>query len=454
MKLSRILSVLFLGLVFTSCADKTILSVEGGKISGVLNEKGDVMMYKGIPYAAPPVGDLRWVKPQPVLPWEGIRACNDYGLASWQVWNSLESFTGKEFYYKGPQPMGEDCLTLNVWTPKWAAGNAKAKLPVAMYIHGGGFTIGLSNHCALDGEYWAQQDVVTVIINYRLGNLGFFCHPLLSQEDQDGVSGNYGLYDQLAALDWICNNIESFGGDPNNITVFGQSAGAMSVKDLIISPLAKGKIAKAIMQSGGGVGGPGNSGVSVQNDIIGQEMMEFGGYTTLEQMRALTPEQLNDLANRFAAETGKKAVTSPYVDGVIMTEDMEQAIEDGSILDIPYIIGATADDLPFGKGVVLDEFCNLINEHNTQPIYQYSFDRKLPGDDSGAFHGSDLWYTFHTVGRNWRPWTEEDYALSEQMIKYWTNFVKFGDPNGPENSETTWPAYTIPNPFKMIFDVK
>jgi len=188
--------------------------------------------------------------------------------------------------------------------------------------------------------------------------------------------------------------------------------------------------------------------------LADMEMMDFGGYTTLEQMRSITPEELNDLAIKFTAETGKRPVTSPYVDGVIVTEDMEDAIADGTILDIPYIIGATADDLPFGKGAVLDEFCNLINEHNTQPIYQYSFDRNLPGDDSGAFHGSDLWYTFHTVGRNWRPWTDADYALSEEMIEYWTNFVKYGDPNGAAGSETTWEAYTLPNPFKKSLNVK
>jgi len=451
MRIKNLLGIALTVLTLYSCQSNKILTVEGGKISGVENAAGDVISFKGIPYAAPPVGELRWVKPQPVEVWEGVRDCSDYGNASWQVWNSPDTFTGKEFYYEGPKPMGEDCLYLNVWAPKKTVGDTKAYLPVAMYIHGGGFTIGLSNHCALDGEYWAQQGVVTVIINYRLGHLGFFCHPLLSAEDPDGVSGNYGLYDQLAALKWVYNNIAQFGGDPNDITVFGQSAGAMSVKDLVTSPLAEGLISKAIMQSGGGIGGPGVSGVSIQNDLVGKEMMDFGGYTTLEQMRALSPEEMAELANRFSQETGKRPVTSPYEDGVIITKDIEEAIADHSMMNIPYIIGATADDLPFGKGVVLDEFCSAIVEANSQPVYQYEFARRLPGDDSGAFHGSDLWYTFHTVGRNWRPWTPEDYALSEKMISYWTNFVKYGDPNG-ENLDI-WESYTPESKFKMVLDV-
>lgn len=450
--------ILSMAMMLVSCQqpkqENPVLTVEGGQITGVINEAGDVISYKGIPYAAQPVGDLRWKKPQPVEPWQGVKECNEFGNASFQQWPEADSFTGKEFYYEGKKPMGEDCLYLNVWTPKDAAGDTKANLPVAFYIHGGGFTIGLSNHCALDGEFWAQKDVVTVLINYRLGHMGFFCHPLLSQEDPDGVSGNYGLYDQLAALRWVRENIQQFGGDPDNITVFGQSAGAMSVKDLLISPLTDGMIAKAIMQSGGGIGSPLGGSSASRNDSIGKVMMDLGGYTTLEQIRKVSYDEMVSLADRLKQETGLSAVTSPYADGVIMTGSVYDAIQDRSIKDIPYIIGATADDMPFGKGEVLNEFCREINRIGSHKIYQYEFARRLPGDDSGAFHGSDLWFTFHTVGRNWRPWTEADYALSEKMVTLWTNFAKYGNPDGDGAADGIWPAWSDENPFILKLDVE
>jgi hypothetical protein len=207
-------------------------------IQGV--KEGKVTVFKGIPYAAPPVGDLRWQAPQPVQPWEGIKVCDQFGPIAMQADQDPNSFYCKEFYWQGLPERSEDCLYLNVWTPSKAVGKASQKLPVALWIHGGGFSAGFSNEITMDGTEWAKRGVILVSINYRLGMLGF-------------LGGNYGIQDQMAALKWAHDNIAAFGGDPENITLMGQSAGALSIKQLVTSPLSKDYIAKAIIQSGGGL---------------------------------------------------------------------------------------------------------------------------------------------------------------------------------------------------------
>ena len=283
---------LLLGGLLPVGAQTPVLTVDGGRIEGVMDEEG-VAVYKGIPYAAPPVGDLRWKKPQPVQPWQGVRKCDKWGDASLQGGQEKGSFYWKEFYQDGNPPMSEDCLYLNVWTP--AAGQTDADLPVMFWIHGGAFQNGFGHEIEFDGDAMAKKGVVLVTINYRLGMCGFLAHPLLTAENDGKGSGNYGLFDQLAALKWVKKNIASFGGNPDNVTVFGQSAGAGSVQALISSPLAKGYIQRAIIQSGGGLGGIISTRSLADAEKPGKAMWDASGMTTLEQMRACLPRGDDDL---------------------------------------------------------------------------------------------------------------------------------------------------------------
>ena len=283
---------LLLGGLLPVGAQTPVLTVDGGRIEGVMDEEG-VAVYKGIPYAAPPVGDLRWKQPQPVQPWQGVRRCDKWGDASLQGGQEKGSFYWKEFYQDGNPPMSEDCLYLNVWTP--AAGQTDADLPVMFWIHGGAFQNGFGHEIEFDGDAMAKKGVVLVTINYRLGMCGFLAHPLLTAENDGKGSGNYGLFDQLAALKWVKKNIASFGGNPDNVTVFGQSAGAGSVQALISSPLAKGYIQRAIIQSGGGLGGIISTKSLADAEKPGKAMWDASGMTTLEQMRACPADRFQEV---------------------------------------------------------------------------------------------------------------------------------------------------------------
>lgn len=374
-------------LLLAACTAKLpVVKVEGGLLQGVPSEDPSVIVFKGIPYAAPPVGELRLQPPQDVIPWEGVRECSAFSAIAPQPGNARGTFYGEEFYWM-PQPeQSEDCLYLNVWAPAKAVGKKGAALPVAMWIHGGAFVNGYGFEVSMDGDKWAQKDVILVTINYRLG---------------ENAAGNLNILDQIKALEWINKNIAQFGGDPSNVTIFGQSAGGMSVRTLLISPLAKGLFAKAIIQSGGGMG--------------------------LDQLGSILP-------------------SSPQVDGKVVPEPFDQAVMDGTIADIPIMTGYTSDDLPFFKEESVGAFCALRDSLGTAPVYEYEFTRDLPGEDKdvpdnlpGAFHSAELWYVFGTLGRSWRPFTQEDYALSEEIVSAWTDFCKTGSPG--------WPEY----PFKKVF---
>ena len=383
MRRLSIMAFLFLA----ACTAKLpVVKVEGGLLQGVPSEDPSVIVFKGIPYAAPPVGELRLQPPQDVIPWEGVRECSAFSAIAPQPGNAPGTFYGEEFYWM-PQPeQSEDCLYLNVWAPAKAVGKKGAALPVAMWIHGGAFVNGYGFEVSMDGDKWAQKDVILVTINYRLG---------------ENAAGNLNILDQIKALEWISKNIAEFGGDPSNVTIFGQSAGGMSVRTLLISPLAKGLFAKAIIQSGGGMG--------------------------LDQI-------------------GSILTSAPQVDGDVVPEPFDKAVMDGTIADIPIMTGYTSDDLPFFKEESVGAFCALRDSLGTAPVYEYEFTRDLPGEDKdvpdnlpGAFHSAELWYVFGTLGRSWRPFTEEDYALSEEMVSAWTDFCKTGSPG--------WPEY----PFKKVF---
>ena len=224
-----------------------VLNVEGGQVQGIKCENPGVFVYKGIPYAAPPIGDLRWKEPQPVVAWDSVRLCDKFGHPGYQSVHYPGGYT-TEWGYGDESPYSEDCLYLNVYTK--APGQVDKKLPVALWIHGGGYREGWGSEPEFDGQEWASKDVVLVTINYRLGIFGFMTYPELSAESPNHVSGNYGILDQIQSLKWVKENIAQFGGDPDNVTIFGQSAGAGSVRTLCESPLARGLFHKAVIMSG------------------------------------------------------------------------------------------------------------------------------------------------------------------------------------------------------------
>ena len=451
--MKRILLFLFLAAMAAACnTGNPVLNVSGGKIRGVLTDSSDVLVFKGIPYAAPPVGGLRWQAPQPVPAWEGVRVCDSFGPIAPQPGNAPGTFYGDEFYWQGTPEQSEDCLYLNVWAPARTIGKPGAKLPVAMWIHGGAYLNGYGYEVTMDGDAWARRGVILVTINYRLGTLGFLSHPELTAEQ--GQSGNYGTMDQIAALRWICDNIAGFGGDPDNITVLGQSAGAMSVKNLLISPLSRDMMAKAIIQSGGGVGlrnlSPDNAVTQARYDSLGKDVMDVSGLKSLDAMRATSVETVFEAANEYLAAGKGWVMFSPHLDGMVLTEDFDHALLEGTMAPVPVMIGYNKDDMGLLAGETVDRFC-AIRDSMGFPVYEYEFLRNLPGDDepdkdSGAFHSAELWYMFGTLKNSWRPFTSEDYALSAEMLDAWTAFCKTGNPG--------WDAYKYDKPFKKDFNIQ
>lgn len=440
--------LIFTSLALASCSDSNpVLTIEGGQVIGVPAQAKGIIAYKGIPFAAPPVGDLRWKEPQPVVPWVGVKKADTYGAAAMQVAWDPQSFYGREWRASGTVPFKEDCLYLNIWTP--AAGQTGKKLPVAMWIHGGGYREGFAYEPEMDGgDEWAACGVIIVQVTYRLGILGFFSHPLLSAESSNGVSGNYGLFDQVAALKWIKNNITQFGGDPNNITIFGQSAGAGSVQALCASPLSKSMISHAISMSGGGLS-EARPGIPLDTAQIANKMlMDYYKKTTLSEMRALSFEELLKMSGEYTTATGKRVSWSPVTDGYLSKGTFSDIALAGGIADIPYMFGLTANDMSDATKAIKD-FCALRAEKSSKPAFAYLFARPLPGDDNGAWHSCDLWYVFHSFRHSWRPFTKGDEALSLQMVGYYTNFAKFGNPNGKDAG--LWVPYSTATPKFMIF---
>lgn len=475
MKKLLYLMLAFVLLGLNGYAANPVLTIEGGKVQGVKAEIEGVYVYRGIPYAAPPIKNLRWKAPQPVIPWQGVKLADKFGHPGYQAVHYPGGYT-TEWGYGDESPYSEDCLYLNVWTK--APGDVNKKLPVALWIHGGGYREGWGSEPEFDGQEWGNKDVVLVSINYRLGVFGFLTHPELSKESPNHVSGNYGILDQIESLKWIKKNIAQFGGDPNNVTIFGQSAGAGSVKTLCESPLARGLFNKAVIMSGGGItvapptppagapaaapGGMGMGGFAPmtleQSELQTKEIMDWAGLTTLEKMRAASTETVYTVGSLYGAVTGKRTrmTGSPIVDGYVSLQSFDVAAIDNKLPQIPYMIGYTLNDMGnMAPGIA--EFC-LNREKVGGKAFAYEFARPLPDDGShpevterlkGAFHSSDLWYVFKSLKHAWRPWAAGDWALSEVMLTSWSNFVKYGDPNG--KAPAKWTPYTKANPKFMLF---
>lgn len=404
-----------------------------GEIQGTSCRLPSVTAYKGIRYAT--AG--RWEYPKIVEHWEGVYDASKYGNCSYQprAFYNEEDMPEKAFYYnefrKGETyTYDEDCLFLNIWTPENAT--PESKLPVLFYIHGGGFTGGCGHEKHFDGPVWATSGTVAVTINYRLGPMGFLCLPELAKEA--GHTGNYGLYDQFTAMQWVQKNIASFGGDPGNVTIMGQSAGAMSVQQHCISPLTDGLFAKAVMSSGGGASKLFPAPASADSQYpFWQNVMQKCGCSTLQEFRAVEPEKLFQIWQEIkAADSQKMALAaSPCMDGQFVTMSAVDALKKGMQKNIPYMMGSTSHDIvPPIVFKMARDWCRAQSEQGKQPSYAWFFDRKLPGDENGAWHSSDLWYWFGTLENCWRPMTEKDFDLSRQMSTYLTNFAKTGNPNG------------------------
>ena len=404
-----------------------IINTPCGQIKGCEGRVPGTVAYKGIRYAT--AG--RWEYPKEVTSWEGIYDATHYGNCSYQprAFYNEEENKKKYFYYnefrKGETyTYSEDCLFLNIFTPNTVKEGDK--LPVIVSIHGGSFTGGCGHEKQFDNPSWPTKGVIGVTINYRLGPLGFLTLPELEKEA--GKTGNYGLYDQLMAIKWVKNNISAFGGDPNNITVIGQSAGAMSIQLHSLSTLADGLFQKAVMCSGSGVSRLMSYAPANKHYDFWYAVMQKAGCEDLESFRALSPEKLFD-----AWQTAKKEVKGggvaafPCKDGELVTQNGVDILRENKHLKIPYMCGSTSED--FGSPMLYSLAKKWCKAQKTES-FNWLFDRRLPGDDRGAWHSSDLWYWFGTLGNSWRPMEEKDYELSNQMTDYLTNFAKFGNPNG------------------------
>lgn len=398
-----------------------------GMVQGALSQDGKTRIFRGVPYAQPPVGELRFRRPQALAPWEGVRSCTEFSGKCPQADLTAMDFYGKEFYDAMVPQDDEDCLYLNIWTP--ADAGPSAKLPVLFWIHGGAFMHGCGSEKEFDGEGMAKKGVIFVSINYRVNAFGFFAHPELEAEGPEHSSGNNGILDQIFALNWVRENIEAFGGDPEKITIAGQSAGCMSVQAIVSSPLSQGMMKGAILHSGGGINALHTTPSKEAVWDVSQRLMEHLGVQTLEELRKVPAAALRDGA--YAVQ-GKELRWTPHVDGYLLQDTTDNLALAGKIHDISYMIGSTENDI--GGNTLLQEagarWCENLIKLGRAPAYFYFFDRKLPGDDAGSFHTSEIWYVFETLSRCWRPWEDCDRELSRIMSAYWANFVKSGNPNG------------------------
>ena len=474
------------------------LQLEAGLVTG-MRAHDSVQIYKGVPYAKPPVGELRWRAPQPPQAWEDIKKANAFADGCVQdVVGSRPPWT-EAFMHQGD--VSEDCLYLNVWT---AAQEADARRPVLVYIHGGGFNEGSGSVAVYDGAELAKKGLVVVTLNYRVGVLGFLAHPELTAESDHDASGNYGLLDQVAALGWVQENIAAFGGDPDNVTVAGQSAGAMSVYLLTASPLAEGLFHRAIAQSG--PGGLASFGVSstrsmggplAEAEAAGAAFAKAKGVASLQELRALSVEALT-----AAPEDGTPTSRfRPVIDGYLLPSDVRSIYAEHTQNDVPMLMGFNADEASafpgYGQatteafqetaeeryGASAEDFLALYPAETdeaageaqkvslrdlgavalerlaaeraltaTTDAYLYYLERGIPWPERpefGAFHTAEVPYVFNNLAQLDRPWEPVDRRLADVVSSYWMNFAATGDPNGEELPE--WPSYEEAPHAMMVF---
>jgi para-nitrobenzyl esterase len=420
------LGLLLLAIPVLSAALSKPVPTESGLIAGSPGTDKTITVYKGVPFAAPPVGDQRWRAPEPPLKWKGVRAAEQFGANCVQTITREKKPWTYEFMAHGE--VSEDCLFLNIWT---AASRAGEKRPVFVYLHGGANTEGSGSIDSYNGEGLAKKGLVMITVNYRLGVFGFFTHPELTKESDGRAAGNFALMDQMAALRWVKKNIAEFGGDPDRVTVTGQSAGASDIALLLGSPLAKGLFQRAIMESGGA---PGNGGARplASGEADGVKYAEAKGAHSLAELRALSWQ------DAFAPVQGVRF--GPVVDGYIV-------LETRAVNDVPTLTGSNADEngaSPKNSASVneaararqrtaLAAWAAARAQNSKTAAFLYFYDHVLPGPDSaqyGAFHTSEVPYVLNSLDRCERPFTDADRKVADTLSSYWANFAANGDPNG------------------------
>jgi para-nitrobenzyl esterase len=496
-------AVLLLSMTLTPRAyADTQVRIDSGVIEGKAGPEAGIRAFLGIPFAAPPVGALRWREPQPVAPWAGVRSATKFGPRPMQ--GSI--YSDMVFRAKGPS---EDCLYLNVWTPAKSAG---AKLPVMVWIFGGGYHAGDTSEPRQDGGRLAAKGVVVVSMNYRLGVFGFFSHPELTAESGRSASGNYGIMDQTAALRWVQRNIAAFGGDPSNVTIFGESAGSYSVSIQMATPTARGLFGKAIGESGSMVGTR-----RIPAHVLSLAEAEKNGVEFAGKMGA---KSIADLRAKSAADVLKAAMADKtlkdgvVVDGYVLPKDVYAIYAEGSQAHVPLLAGWNADEsrvyAVFGSkrptaksfsdsirveyGDLADAVLRLYPASTDEeavrsagdlagdrfivsstwnwiemqlrtggsPVYRYQFDRQIPlapgtiingkvatAADVGAPHAGEIPYVFAALASNTAvAWQADDWKLSDTMEVYWTNFAKTGNPNSKDVPE--WPRYLAKDNYPVM----
>lgn len=408
-----------------------------GPVKGTTSPDGRVRIYKSIPFAAAPVGELRWQAPRPAPAWKGVRDATAFGPRCVQ---------GQIFADIVFTELSEDCLTLNIWTPGKAPGD---RLPVMVWIHGGGFQAGAGAEPRHDGLAFARKGVVLVTFNYRLGVFGFFSHPELTRESGRNASGNYGLLDQVAALQWVRDNIAAFGGDPKNVTLVGESAGGMSVNTMVTSPLTTGLFARAIVMSGGNGHNMGSGGLAgaekIGVDFAASKGIARDDPAALEKLRALSADAVTDglnLTALFAPKPGPRTFASPFVDGTIAV-DAATAYRDGAFPTIPIMIGATDNDIGGPTGYMVGgarQLAGWISKAGA-PAYHYRFAYVAQSlNKKGADHATDIPWFFDTAAIKYGDAiTPRDRAMARTISAYVVNFAKTGNPNG--RGLASWPRY-------------
>lgn len=470
-------------------AQGPIFNTVYGPVEGL--REGRINIFKGIPFAAAPTGNLRWKAPQRHEGWTETRKCTSWSASAMQPTPVPFSMWTEEFIAP-PSPLSEDCLYLNIWT---AGKSPKDKLPVVVWIHGGGFVSGAASCAVYDGKAMAERGIVFVSINYRLGVFGFLSHPELSAESGKQASGNYGLMDQAFALQWVRDNIAAFGGDPNAVTIAGQSAGSISVNALVASPQAKGLFHRAIAQSGGLLSSRFSRNLA-DAEATGLALQKAAGAASLSALRNIPATQVLEYASKMPFGS-----FSPVADGYFLPVDIEAHFRNGQHADVPVMTGWVSGDgglmgsantsvAQFRSqaektyGPNANEYLNLfpLNSdvdakkaqstigllsfaglpshkwamYNTQPVFIYE-DRFVPTDkpgfpNYGAFHTSEVPFAYHNLAKWNRPWQKRDYDIEKMMTAYWVNFISTGNPNG--KGLPAWNPYERDTQKILVIDEK
>lgn len=477
-----------------------ITEVENGIVRGLPAADPRITSFKGIPFAAPPIGENRWRAPQPAKDWEGVLKAFEFAPVSMQVRQEIDvnNIYTREWAVEPDIAMDEDCLYLNIWTP---AKSPDEKLPVFVWYFGGGLQVGHTAEMEFDGERIARRGIVVVTINYRLNVFGFLCHPEITAESPEAPA-NFGHLDQQAATRWVKRNIHAFGGDPDNITIGGQSAGGGSVLTQLTSPQNEGLCQRAIVQSGMLTQlYPGHQLPKFRRDLAaaeqeGVKFFDYLGVSSLAEARQLSAEYIRDKAveygefwgtvtdqvfnvgNPFDLFVANKRLMVPVLLGHTSSEfySVPQATSDDELKQMAVqMFGDDADEFlqlcDWGKLPIeevrskasasfIEYAIRIAAQANSEsrgnpPMYYYNFDAEIPGwDNPGTFHSVDLWFFFETLAKCWRPFVGKHYDLARQMCNYWANFIRSGDPNGLDSTGDElprWEPYTAEAPFGMRF---